>query len=626
MIDDPLRQRAAEKFGARATALLVASFALLFLLTFAPTEFSDNAIHYLNAVQRTRGGQPDFYPPHLLHSLLVTLVWVVLDRFAGCDLFCAGIVHSAIWATIGVVALFVLLWRLSGSLLVALGGAVALLVAHGPWVYATQAEVYAPTVGTSMAATALLLTARGPTIGTARLIAAAIFWAWACFYHLGAVTLLLPYGIWILGRHGVATGWRPLLLLYLTAGGIVLSGFLVAFVWAGTEPLTPRGFLDWVLEIKSRPLTDWGTTANLVSFGSMVRAVWSQLKAITLLPDWATVPLAPPLDQLPLAIVGGLALAATLSWTLVKILRAAEGWLERLVLLAQFAVFFLFFSWWDTSVHKFYIPSVPPLILLAALALRDLWEARVTPRERNVLAGASVAVLALLFLFNAVSVIELRRSRGPAYAETAVIDRLAPAECRLYVDGTQMGPLILFHGRDNVLFSMVLPQDFYLREIGRAPGPRRPFDGEPCAFVALGWLSEPYFVQLVRRFMPPERWPDYIAYLLDARPAGEGGRLSVNPIRFVETEALTYAVIDRRERVEIDGIEEVVGRIRALTAERLAREVPPALVDRYGWSFLAIPRTDVPVDRDRILIFGYGWGDIVRRPIARTDMRDFVGR
>lgn len=619
-------EQSVNPWGVLWSAILVGLVAFQFFITFAPSEFSDNGIHYLIAVLRTVGGIPDFYPPHLLHSALIRLVWWPLAGITDCDVFCAGIVHSAIWATLGVVAVFVILYRLAGSLLVALGGAVALLVAHGPWVYATQPEVYAPLVGTSMAATAILLTSRGPSLATGRILAAAVFWAWACFYHLGAVTLLLPFALYLLGREGIAVGWRPLFLLCALAGGLVVAGFVAAFVVSGAGPLTPSEFLIWLLEIKSRPLTDWGTAANLLTPGSMVRAVWSQLKAIALLPDWATVPLPPPLDQLPLAILGGLGLAATLVYTLVQLVRQGPLALERLALLSQFAAFFLFFSWWDTSVHKFYIASVPPLILLAALALRDLWNAAIARLTRARLAGAVVVGLVLLFLFNAVSVLELRRSAGPAHAETAVISQLAPAECRLYVDGTQMGPLILYHGRSNLLFSMILPQDFYLRETGRRHEERRPFDGEDCAFVALGWLTPAYFRALVERYMSPDRWPTYIAYLLDAQPVGDSGRLSINPIRFVETEALTYAIIDRRQRVEIADIAEVTSQIEALAAARIAREVPPALVERFGWIFLAVPRTGPEIGRDRLAIFGYGWGDIARRPIARLDLRGFVGR
>ncbi|MCS6778572.1 MAG: hypothetical protein NZ555_02575 [Geminicoccaceae bacterium] len=604
--------------------LTLAVLTFLFYFTFRPYEFSDNGIHYLESARRSTFANPGFYPPHLLHPPMIDMAWSLFSSIIpGCDLFCSAALYIGLWATIGIVATFLAARALLGSLPGALATAIGLGVAHGYWVYAGQPEVYVPTVGAMTSALALLLTA-GPVLGTGRIVLAAIFWALACFFHLASVVLFIPFGILVLGRYGFGA-WRKLLLLYVVAGGIVLTGFLGAYAWVGVRPLSPAGFLEWVLEITNRPLTDWGTTANLVSVGELARAAWSQVRALVLLPEMLTLPLPPPLDQAPIAVLVGSAIAATLLWNLVQLLRRADLAVPRATLLAMFALLFVFFIWWDTGVHKFFIPSSAPLVLLAAIALRDV-ASRFTDIGRRRLVGIVATVLAIMFLFNASSVLELTRSRGPGHAEAGVLARLGGEECRLWVDGTQMGPLMLYYDRQNVGFFTLLPRDFYLRAIGEAPASPPPFTGEPCAFVPIGWLTRANFEDVVRPYLPEGRWEDFIAYLLDARPTGDGSRITHHPLDIVRDEALTYALIDRGERVESEGIEAVTEAIERTARAELDAHWPASLHERWGPTLLAVPRTDVRVERDRRLIFGYGWGDIARRPVERADLRWFVQR
>lgn len=600
-------------------------FALIFLFywTFRPYEFSDNAIHYLEAARRSSWASPDFYPPHLLHPTMIALAFRLFSAFAGCDLLCSAALYIALWATVGVVATFFVARAWLGSDVGGLATAIGFGITHGYWVYAGQPEVYVPTVAAMMAALALLATA-GPTLRPGRTVLAALFWALACFFHVASVVLFLPFGILLLGRYGLGA-WSRLVALYLVAGGVVLVGFLTAYGWGGTRAWSLEGFFGWVLEITDRPLSDWGTTANLMHFGQLVRAVWSQIKALVLLPEALTLPLMPPFDQLPIAILGGIAPATTVLWNLLQIVRGAELVTERVAVLMMFALLFVFFSWWDTSVHKFYIPSTAPPALLTGIALLDVAQHSGGAGRRR-LSGMVAAVLATLFLFNAVSVLELTRSRGPAHAEAGILARLGEDGCRLWVDGTQMGPLMFYYDRQNVGFFTELPRDFYLRAVGAAPTDPPPFVGEPCAVVPLGWLTRDYFEAVVHPFMPNGRWHDFLAYLLDARPEREGERVSYNPAEIVTAEALTYVLIDRRRRVEAEGIEPVLEAIERAARSELAAHRSPGLHARWGWTLLAVPRTGMRIERDRIAIFGCGWGDIARRPVERVDLRWFVGR
>ncbi|MCL6609832.1 MAG: hypothetical protein K6T74_17250, partial [Geminicoccaceae bacterium] len=256
----------------------LAAIVFLFFFTFRPFEFSDNAIHYMESARRSTFANPDFYPPHLLHSAMIDIAWSLFSSLGECDLFCSATLYIGLWATAGIVATFLLATSLLGSRAGGLATAIGLAVAHGYWIYAGQPEVYGPTVGAMMIALALLATA-GPALQAGRLVLAAVFWAFACFFHLASVVLFVPFGILVLGRWGLRA-WRRLFALYAVAGGVVLAGFLTAYGWVGARPLSADGFLGWVLEITNRPLTDWGSTANLLSVGQLVRAVWSQVKAL----------------------------------------------------------------------------------------------------------------------------------------------------------------------------------------------------------------------------------------------------------------------------------------------------------------------------------------------------------
>ena len=613
-----LSQRDEQNVGFMPGLMLIV-FTLILLYALRPLEISDNAIGYIMRVQSSLNGIESFYPPHLFQAPIIGLFHQVLSSVSSCDVTCASVAHSMFWAAIAVFSVFVMSRKLLRSTVGGLATAVAVLVAHGFWVYATQGEVYVPTVGCMMAATALLFTSRTETLSVARIVGVAAFWALSTTYHLASVVLFVPFAYYFFATQG-SRGWRQLAIVCALAGSASLGSFISAYVWTATAPLSLASFLDWVLEITDRPLTDWGTTANLVSFGELVRAVWSQIKAITLLPDFLTLRMAPPLDQLPLAILGALLIGAVLLWNAVQVVRLGHAGWPRLFLLLMFAVFFVFFSWWQTSVHKFFIPSSVPLIIMAALAVRDLLSHVVSARAQLLTGGAVATLIALIFSFNLVSISELRASYGPFHAEAEVLDRLNPDECTIYSVGNHLNPLKLYFGQTNNRFVPLFEREFYLLSTGQLSVEKpRLYSGETCAMVPLGYLAELRFRDKVVPFFPAGRWPDYIAYMLDAQPSPEGSGITHHPFEVIETDALTYLVIDRRSRVAAADIDAVTETISAVTTRVLEANWPADMADRWGATLLALPRTNLAIGRSRSLIFGYGWGDVGRMPDSGAD-------
>ena len=457
-------------------ALSLAAFTLLLLYLLRPMEMSGNSVWFINSVQDWSWSDPPFYPPHLLHLPIISLIYSFLSNISSCNVACAGMTQSMIWAAITIASTYIIARIVLGTALGAIAAAFMVLVSHGFWVYATQLEVYVPVVGCLTAATALLFTNRSDQINKTRVIAVSALWALAALYHLASVVFFVPLCVFFYDTQGWR-GWRQLVTVSALAGGIVLATFVVAYWWGGDVRVGHKvvgdglwsigAFLSWVLEITDRPMTDWGSLSNWQP-AELFRAGWSQIQAVTLLPDYLTIGQTPPLDQLPLVIVGALIVVAALLWNAIQVLRHAPPAGARLYFLLLFSANFLFFAWWQPSTHKFYIPSSIPLIMLMALTLRDMHVRSQGASARRIIGSAAAACIALVFVFNLSSILELRKSRGPAYAEAEIFNRLVPENCRLYAHAPHLAPLRIYFGRRNNVGIIDLEADFYFAMTDRS--------------------------------------------------------------------------------------------------------------------------------------------------------------
>src|SRR5690606_21534152 len=393
-------------------ALILFVLALLFLYACRPMELVDNALDYIAKV-----GRGDlFYPPHLLHSAFIKGFHSVLSSVSSCDVACAGMVHSMLWGAAAVASTYLIarpFMAAGGALLTAL----AVLVAHGFWVFATQLEVYVPSVGAVTTASAVLFTTRSPRLGWVRVLAVAILWAIATTYHVANVFLFLPFCAYFFGRQGWR-GWLQLAIVSVLAGSLVFAAFVVAYL-IDNDAWSIGGFFVWVFALTNVPMTEWGSLSHWHPVW-LFRAGWRQIIAVTLLPEYLTA------NQTPLWIIGALVALAALAWNAFQVALPSRPAGVRVYFLLLFATNFLFFAWWQPMVHKFYIPSSVPLIFLTAMAVHDLYLRVGSTSARRVVAGLASAVVAVIFVFNLSSVLELRRSLGPYHAEAAVLDRLTP--------------------------------------------------------------------------------------------------------------------------------------------------------------------------------------------------------
>jgi hypothetical protein len=572
-------------------------FTILFLYTLRPIEMSDNSLGYISVLQNTAEYLPFFYPPHLLHAPIISVFHLFLPP--SCDIKCAGMLHSMIWAAITVVSTYIIARVVLASVLGSIATALTVLVSHGFWVFATQLEVYVPSVGCVTAATALLFTNQYRTLDRVRVIAVATLWALATMYHLANAFLFVPLCAFFYGAQGWA-GWRQLAIVSALAGSVVLTTFVVVYD-SVYEQWSVSAFLSWALHITEVPLTDWGSLSNWMRPSKLMSAGWSQIKTFTLLPEYLT------LSQKPLWVIGTLAVAASLFWNLIQIVRSPQFPAARVYLLSLFVTNFAFFTWWSPNVHKFYIPSSIPLVVLTALAVTDVYGRARGMVARRLIAGGVAAVIAILFVFNLSSVLELRRSRGPYYAEAAILNGLAPENCAIYASGHHLNALAVYFRRQNRVPTHLLEREFYRVATGESPAERAIFEGEECALIALGSLSERWYESRMDGYLDTGTWPGYIGYFFDVRPSSEGGGITYDDFELVgEEDGPPYVLVRRGRRVHARNLDELTDLIRIEVDHAVQKYRPDYPTLEQGDLFLAeVPRADIEIGRVRGRIFGY---------------------
>lgn len=607
-------ERATIQLRTIAEALCVFLITMAFLYVGHPQEMSGNGTNYSFTAGQVGLHDMRLYPPHLLHVPALSLLHNLLAPVSSCGTTCSAMLHSMLWAGIAIVSVFLIGKRLFG-LLGALGLAAAVLVSHGFWIFATQAEVYAAGVGASMAASCILLVAPPGPLSSSRRIGVALFWAMAVMYHIVNVLLFLPFLIYLAitrGRDGV---WQWLVTSVI-AGSIVVACFVGSYLWS-QETLSVHGFFVWLLEITNRPLTEWGTVENWTPF-AIAQGAWNQIEALVLWPPAHAFGLSYPWFQAPLAVVVGAILAVSFVWNLLAIANRREHYEERLYFLTLSVVWFLVFTWWDPTVHKFYIHSAVAFVVVLGFTAYDVVRAVASSFARRITAGALAVAIVAVAALNSFSIRELARSRGPFVAEAARLVEIAPPGCRIYSVGQHLGPLRTYFDRHDGYFILRLEREFYNVTTGAQPRDPERFADEACTFVMLGWLSPQQFERTMARYMPDRTWEDYIAYVVDARPLPSGG-FTVNPIEVLaDGEDARYVVIDRRQRIEVEAITTVTEPLRRAVEAAMARfpetqDMTPRLVS----AVLSVPWTGYETVYNRERLFGYSWGDEARQVVNR---------
>jgi hypothetical protein len=532
--------------------------AAILLLSLAASQQTADSLDYALSA---RTGIGIYHPHHLLFVPLVRVVQagMVYLGFAR-DPVVAGQIHNVFWALVAILSMFLLAERLLSSTAGGLAAALFLLLARGFWLYSTQMEAYVPATG-SLALLALLVFFRGrsPTAPILGLAMSALL-ALSILYHQSNVFICIPLACWLAGE-GNGTHRKRLWILILS-GVLVLFAYFLAFRHADAEGTIPQAssagldsapgrFVRFCLAYAFLPNPGWGTVRN-VSILGLGRLIHSQIRDLITFP-WS----------LRLLVIPGFALAAAglVLWHAFQSWRGAEHAFERRFLLIWLLTFYAFFLWWFPGEKEFFIVTLFPLILLAALAIKDFLKQREAGRGRHraALYFLCCATLALIGLVNASeTILPYHRDRGPAYAAASALAERLPAGCLVIGDYSVLQNLRYYYGRERVM-EAAMPLFYFYR--GLTLPERYRLDAEECIAADLSFVRPDYSLGGMDGYRNREGWSNFASWLLgvtlDASP-------KVSSCRKLEglgdIEGSSYLRLSTT-REPIDGIESLFARL-----------------------------------------------------------------
>ncbi len=547
MAEAAIRARSRSRLPTAAAAAAVAAL----LLALRAAEQSPDALDYALAA---RSGVDLFHPHHLLFSPLVRAVLALLAPFGrGADAILAGQLHNVAWAVAALLALRSLLLRATARGQLANGAALMLLFTRGFWVYATQVEVYLPALGCLAVVTWLIARDGAARPGRRTTLAAGLLFGLAVLYHQTAVLFAAPLAALCVAMGGRA-GWRTAAAITATAGALALAAY--AGAWLSLDDgggRTAAGFARWALGYALQPVPAWGTFAHAGPAG-LAALLHSQASNVAAVPD-GIAPVAAPLT--------GAALALLAAWHLRAVALRRRARPLRLFALVWLGTHFAFFLWWLPTDTDFFVVSLLPLFILAALAARDL------PASARIAGGmGGVVALAILALGNLLAtVLPMHALHGPDFSVAARLSAVAPPGCAI---GTRFGARenLRYHFRREAI-DLELP--LLAARAGRDPAASGPAGGDRLlAPVVL--LRPDHVVGGADGGYLPERWLAWLCWVTGAATGPDGMPVSCREVALRDRDLALFGPA----RTPVDGLE-------GLTALLDARLAPDGSAPWAAW-------------------------------------------
>ena len=318
------------------------------------TELTGDSLLYATAI---RDGAGLVHPHHLLFGPIVHSMRLA----TGLDAVSAAQLHNMFWAVVALLAARHLFSIMLGNRDAATWSTAALATAAGFAGYATQVEVYVPSLACTSTALALLAGHGSERPGATRIAGAGLALALSILYYQGAVlvVLALPFVPVASRTRAERAAVRAAVLVIAGTATVAVYGAVYAAMPANAN----RSFLDFCLYYAQRGRPDWGTFANVDKKGLHLLAD-SQLRSLVHLPgNEFTV-------QSYVGSVLFAAATACLAWRLVRIGRADPRSRAALGFFAAWAVpTWAFTLWWLPREEEYLIAALPPLLAAVAIAL-----------------------------------------------------------------------------------------------------------------------------------------------------------------------------------------------------------------------------------------------------------------
>lgn len=367
-------------------------------------------------------------PHHLIYEPVVLAfyrLWQALGWTGHADL--PAQMLSSLAGAGGVAVLYKTTWEWSRVRAVALLATLALALTYGYWFYSVEVEIYVPPLFFLLVATWLLarLVQGGPDylcylIGLSQGVATTI--------HQGSLFIVPAFALGIFLVQGSARVRVGRVIRYgLALAGLVAPAYLFAgMVIAGQS--TPDTFLKWINNYGH--LGTWGVWRK-----DSLEATISGLSAALSAEFWTG----------RLLMVGILALPLVRAVPITR-----RGGPFAWALWVWFAIYGVFFAWWQPENLKFWVLMIPAPLLLMVLAFD--WKGLTQMARRLAVIGAGLSV-ALLATTNAPVLWEKRDPMSdPARRmsqELALIS--GPEDLIVLQAGSAESYLPFLYGRDNIM-------------------------------------------------------------------------------------------------------------------------------------------------------------------------------
>jgi hypothetical protein len=332
--------------------------------------------------------------------------------------------------------------RLFGSLGKGILTACALVVSNGFWAYSTQAEVYVPGMGCLAIVTWLLISQGGQPFSQSRLIGMASFFALSVLFHQTNALFAIPLS-YFLAKLRPGEARRNVVSVLFASTIVVLTTYVVTYLTTEAAPSISH-LIRFMLTYAEHPNPSWGTFSHFGMTG-VALLLKSQLRDIIYLPDGS--------GALVLAAILTFAMvyAALILHHLVLAVRTRSDRGIRSFLLIWLITYHSFFLWWLPGDNEFFLVTLVPLILLAAMAVSDLLER--APLRKQISPIYSIAGgLLIVLLVNLVSnIIPTHVSKGTYYEQAERLDRLTSSDCMILTNYGVEQHLRYYFGRVKTL-------------------------------------------------------------------------------------------------------------------------------------------------------------------------------
>jgi len=561
--------------GQTAIVLFLAIFTFFLLFTLRVFEQTGDSLWYAGTVKTGLGM---FHANHLLYAPIVHLFYLVFSSISkSFDAIFAAQIHNIIWATVTIVAFYLIARRLLGSTIGGLLAATCLLITQGFWIYSTIMEPYLPATGCLTLIIAVLVFRSESKLGTAWLFAISLLLAMSVLYAQLSVLFCIPLSLYLILSRG-RQGWKAAATVLLVSGAIVLSAYILVYVFSTSGNRSPLEFLRFCLGYGINKNLGWGTFEHFSVDGVYSLLLAQGMNIVTSPIDWRIS-----------AVISAVAGTILVVFNAMQIVKRAAHYEIRSLMLTWIITYFIYNLWWLPGERDFFVTTLIPIMLLVFITLKD-WSAKLihTASERTVsVALQSIVLIVIVAVGNGQPFLSLHSSRGWAYDWAYDVAESTPQECLACLAWYESQNLqYYFDRRWYPIHAMVLES---YREERQWELPQ--WQNEECMVVPwtyiTPWPSPLWTCQDCNGYDHPREWLTFIEWLFNFKYDSQHRVIGCNEFKvFLGERTKAIFVEISSTQMEVEGLDQLFSMLDQKISE-VSRTQTNTL---QSWLSTAYPR------------------------------------